>query len=77
MLYQQDSEPTVAVELFQSFDQSIGLGWPQSCHDLVEQKQFRIGGKRTGKFQTLSIGKCEREGALRAWRKIEPPQNFM
>src|SRR6478672_5023731 len=67
MLYQQDSESAVPIELFENCDYSVGLGGPQASHYLVEQQQFGIGSECTCDLQALAIRKRECRGALRAF----------
>src|SRR5215831_17528832 len=42
MLDQQDGETALTIDFLKSFDQAIRLCWPQACHHLIEQEQFRI-----------------------------------
>src|SRR5262245_7893403 len=77
MLYQQYGQSPAAVELLQDRDHPVGLGGPKSRHDLIEQKQFRIGGERARQFQTLAVRQRESRGSLRALVvEIELTQNF-
>src|SRR5215467_4368152 len=66
MLYQQYRQPAAAVELLQDRDHPVGLGGAKSRHDLIEQKQFRIGGERARQFQALAVRQRESRGSLRA-----------
>src|SRR6476659_158237 len=77
MLYQQDGQPAAAIELFQDRDHPVGLSGAKSRHNLVEQKQLRIGGERARQFQALAVRQGEPRGSLRALVvEIELTQNF-
>ena len=65
-------------KFFQNPDHPISLGRAQTCHDLIEQKQFWIGGERPRYFHTLAIGQRQCRCALFALAiEIEPAQNVV